>query len=192
MHNNCIIDWSEITATVTALLYSSSSKQTVKSFAWALFSGSMGGVGNRVGGSCTWETNFSTWWILLNNIAVMGTNSELLLSSRGFNEHPPLVCFPIWTLSATYILPLRLFSEKFSCLIYWICFSMFAYLLSGDAVLRKLCRVLFFSDIRRERLIGDCAWQLSRQRSRHQCHSASSADWDLGMCHRQNITALWS
>lgn len=87
----------------------------------------------------------------------MWTNLVLLLSSRGLIEQPPLVCFPIWALVGTSILTLRLFSEKSSCLIYWICFSMFAYSLSGNAMLHKLCRVLFVSNIRGEWLTWDCA-----------------------------------
>lgn len=43
-----------------------------------------------------------SWWTLLNNIALMWTNLELLLSSGGLIEQPPLVCFPIWALAGTF------------------------------------------------------------------------------------------
>lgn len=125
-----------------------------------------------------------SWWTLLNNIAVMWTNLELLLFSRGLIELPPLVCFPIWALVGTSILPLRLFSEKSSCLIYWICFSVFAYSLSGDGMLHKLCRVLFFFFFFffpwRERWAADVRhsvlWCFETSPG---CHAASSADLNV-------------
>lgn len=138
--------------------------------------------GEKVGGRLVYlRKEHLSWWTLLNNIAVMWANLDRLLSSGGLIEQPPLVCFPIWALVGTSILPLRLFSEKSSCLIYWICFSMFAYLLSGDAMLHKLCRVLLVSDIGGERLMWDRVLRVSRQ-----CSETSMSLCRLwNMCCRQ-------